>query len=172
MTAGALWVLHTKAGRYLLAALGFACLVLAIYLGGVHHEKKVIAARDAKAVAVVERHEAVAQTISTTAADTLTKTRVEIQTRTVTLIKKVPIYVPASADRDCIVPTGFVRVHDAAAAGLPETAGGPDQAPSGVPLSAIAATVVANYGVAYDWRAEAMTWRGWYAEQKKAWDAK
>lgn len=73
-----------------------------------------------------------------------------------------------------VVPLGFVRLHDAAASGsapsFPSTTGGPLDAPSSVPLSAVSATVVENYGVAYDWRSEALTWRDWYAEQKAAWD--
>jgi hypothetical protein len=95
--------------------------------------------------------------------------QVRIRTVTRTLIQKVPSYVPAAADADCVVSRGFVQLHDAAAQGLPAPAGGPDPAPSGVPLSAVAETVVANYGVAYDWRAEALTWRDWYVKQAQAW---
>ncbi|MFX7930435.1 hypothetical protein ABTK36_19965, partial [Acinetobacter baumannii] len=34
-----------------------------------------------------------------------------------TIIKEVPRYVPVQADAACVVPRGFVRLHDAAAAG-------------------------------------------------------
>ena len=34
-----------------------------------------------------------------------------------TIIKEVPVYVPAQADAACTVNRGFVRLHDAAAAG-------------------------------------------------------
>jgi hypothetical protein len=68
----------------------------------------------------------------------------QIRVVTRTLIEKVPTYVSRKADLACVVPFGFVRVFDAAASGvdpaaLPGTAGEPDDAPSGVALSRIAA---------------------------------
>lgn len=42
-----------------------------------------------------------------------------------TIIKEVPIYVTPEADATCVLYRGFVRLHDAAAAGrIPEPAGG------------------------------------------------
>lgn len=64
-----------------------------------------------------------------------------------TIVKEVPRYVPIQADAACVVPRGFVRLHDAAAAGAvpdPDT-GDSDAAPSGVALSAVAGTVAGNY---------------------------
>lgn len=64
-----------------------------------------------------------------------------------TIIKEVPRYVPVQADAACVVPRGFVRLHDAAAAGTlpnPDT-GDADAAPAGVALSTVASTVAANY---------------------------
>jgi hypothetical protein len=63
-----------------------------------------------------------------------------------TILQKVPVYVPASADAACIVPAGFVRLHDAAAQStMPAPAGPADAQASGVGLSAVAGTVVDNY---------------------------
>ena len=64
-----------------------------------------------------------------------------------TIIKEVPRYVPVQADAACVVPRGFVRLHDAAAAGTvpnPDT-GDADAAPADVALSTVASTVAANY---------------------------
>lgn len=64
-----------------------------------------------------------------------------------TIIKEVPRYVPVQADAACVVPRGFVRLHDAAAAGTvpnPDT-GDADAAPADVALSTVAGTVAANY---------------------------
>lgn len=70
------------------------------------------------------------------------------------LIKEVPVYVPAEADARCIVADGFVRLHDAAAAGaLPAVSGPaavPDGAASSVALSDVGRTVVENYGIAHE----------------------
>lgn len=64
-----------------------------------------------------------------------------------TIIKEVPVYVSAEADRACTVPVGFVRLHDAAAAGVrpPDPAGAADARPAGVALSAVTETVAGNY---------------------------
>ncbi|KHJ63597.1 hypothetical protein [Burkholderia glumae] len=63
-----------------------------------------------------------------------------------TIIKEVPVYVDREADRACVVPVGFVRVHDGAAANVPVgDPGSADAAPSGIALSAVAATVAGNY---------------------------
>lgn len=174
----ALAFLRSPVGRSLLIGLAVFALVLGLYAAGRHDgtraEQRAEAARAAAAAKAVARREVRAQTITDQAAGALTKTRVEIQYRTRTLIQEVPIYVTPQADRDCTVPVGFVRLHDAAASGdppgLPGPAGGPVDAASGVALSAVAETVVANYGAAFDWRAEALTWRAWYAAQKAAWD--
>ncbi len=64
-----------------------------------------------------------------------------------TIIKEIPRYVPVQADASCVVPRGFVRLHDNAAAGtVPDPGtGDADAAPSGVALSSVAATVADNY---------------------------
>jgi hypothetical protein len=64
-----------------------------------------------------------------------------------TITKEVPIYVSKAADASCVVPNGFVRLHDAGAASVP-VSGGPrvtDDAGSGITLSTVAETVVDNY---------------------------
>lgn len=68
-----------------------------------------------------------------------------------TIIKEVPVYVDREADRACVVPVGFVRVHDAAAANMPVGDPGRADAPaSGVALSAVAATVAGNYTTCHE----------------------
>jgi len=181
---GALGILTTvwrflagPVGRWVVAALAVVAL-----LAGVHHngfkegretEQAAQAARLERARKDVVRREAKAIEITDTTRAELGRERVRIQTRTVTLIKEVPVYVTPAADGRCVIPVGFVRLHDAAASEtrFPATAGGPLDAPAGIDLSAVAAVVTENYGTAYEWRAEAMTWRSWYAKQKAAWDA-
>lgn len=73
-----------------------------------------------------------------------TKAQVIIKTRYVTQIHEVPHYVTVQADRECVVPRGFIRLwNDASAApdpggqAAPSTPGADDSAPSGVVLSDI-----------------------------------
>jgi len=68
-----------------------------------------------------------------------------------TIIKEVPVYVPAQADAACTINRGFVRLHDAAAAGqLPEPARDADADSAGIALSAVAGTVAANYQTCHE----------------------
>ena len=68
-----------------------------------------------------------------------------------TIIKEVPVYVSVQADAACTINRGFVRLHDAAAAGdLPESARDADATPAGIALSAVAGTVAANYQTCHE----------------------
>lgn len=173
LLTGAGTFLKSPLGRWLVAGLSCVALLGGAYgLGhhnGVGSEKAAEASRLAKATKQVAKREDTAKAISTDVAAKTEAARVEIQWRTKTLIEKVPTYVPLSADAECVIPVGFLRLHDAAAAGLPTPTGEPDNAPSGVSLSRVLATDVENLGVGYDYRAEVIAWRAWYAAQAKAW---
>ncbi len=68
-----------------------------------------------------------------------------------TILKEVPIYVPAQADAACTVQHGFVSLHDAAAAGeLPEPARDADAPAEGLALSALASAVATNYQICHE----------------------
>jgi len=68
-----------------------------------------------------------------------------------TIIKEVPVYVPVQADAACTINRGFVRLHDAAAAGeLPEPARDADAPAAGLALSVVAGTVSANYQTCHE----------------------
>lgn len=68
-----------------------------------------------------------------------------------TIIKEIPVYVPVQADAACTINRGFVRLHDAAAAGeLPEHARDADAAPAGISLSAVAGTIADNYQTCHE----------------------
>lgn len=165
--------LLSKAGLTLIAVALVVAVIGVQTLRLDHAKADLTALRKADAAAealAVERAKA-GQAISAASQVQVASERAQIVTRTQTLVKQVKVYVPAAADAACVVPVGFVRLHDAAAQGLPAPSGGPDQTTSGVPLSAVAATVAANYGTAWDWRVEALGWRDWYLKQKAAWEA-
>ena len=89
-----------------------------------------------------------------------------------TIIKEVPVYVPAQADAACVVPRGFVRLHDAAAQGVvPQPAGDSDAAPAGVALSAVAGAVAENYTACRANAEQLSALQSWIIEVKKAADA-
>lgn len=167
-----LWTFLRPFAPWLIGAalVAYPLTYFAGYQAGVRSEKAAEAKRLDEARKKVAKREVKAEKITNAAAGELERTQVEIRWRTRTLIKEVPTYVTPADDALCRIPVGFVQLHDAAAAGLPEPSGGPDPTPSGVPLSSVASTVADNYGTAHALRAEVETWRKWYAEQKAAWE--
>lgn len=138
------------------------------YHRGVAHEQAAQAARVEAARKAVVKTEAKADAITADVGQKAEVKQAEIRTVTRTIIEKVPVYVTPKADAQCVVTRGFVRLHDAAAAGrLPEVANGPDDAdsPAGIPLSTAASTVAANYGQCLQWRSIAEGWQDWNARQ-------
>lgn len=108
-----------------------------------------------RAVAEVRAEERAAAKISSTIGARAADQKVKIQTVTKTLIREVPRLVTPEADHRCIVPVGAVRLLNAAAAGtglseLADTAGEPDDAPSGIDLSEVVAVVADNYGAYHE----------------------
>ncbi len=82
-----------------------------------------------------------------------------------TIIKEVPVYVPVQADAACTINRGFVRLHDAAAAGeLPEPAGDADAPSAGLALSAVAGTVTANYQTCHENAEQLRALQKWVGE--------
>lgn len=98
------------------------------------------------------------------------KTEIQIVTRT--LIKEIPIHVTREADAHCVVPLGFVRLHDAAATGNPAPTYAPGESPdqaSGTDLSTVAGTVADNYGYTRELEAQVTGWQDWYERVKADW---
>lgn len=142
------------------------------FRAGVAHEKATEAARlakvEKKARTVEKKSDAITSSVSTV----LETTKTEIRWRTRVQLQEVTRYVPIESDRACIVGVGALRLHDHALAGrpgVPEAPGGPIEADSGVHLSEVIADDVAFAGTAYEWRAEAVAWRRWYADQADLW---
>ncbi len=86
-----------------------------------------------------------------------------------TIIKEVPVYVPDQADAACTINRGFVRMHDAAAAGeLPEPARDTDAAAAGIALSAVAVTLAANYQTCHENAEQLRALQVWVTETRAA----
>lgn len=164
--------------------IGLAVAVLAL-LAGVHHhgftqgrdrEKAAQAARMERARKDVVRREAVADAITADVGKKSEARQAEIRWRTITTIREVPVYVSPETDHRFPVPVGLVRVHDAAARGVspaevPDPAGRPDDAPSGVAASALGSTVAANYGSCLADLERFRDLQSWVTQQAAAWNA-
>jgi hypothetical protein len=113
---------------------------------------KAAKAETKQAVRVIYRERAQADVTSAVETKAV-EAQVQIRTVTRTIVERIPIYVTPDADDRCVVPVGFVRVHDAAATGnpLPEPSGEPDggaaaSEASTVTLSWLAEVTADNYG--------------------------
>jgi len=155
-----------------------AAVCLAVGAGSGYKVRDVMAQADsakaAKAeVRTVERvvyRERAAADVTQRIGEQAATRQAEIRYVTRTIVEKVPEYVTAEADRTCVLPVGFVRLHDAAAAGqgdaLPEPAGQSNDAPSGVACSAAAETIVGNYGDYNAVAAQLTDLQSWVREQQ------
>lgn len=62
------------------------------------------------------------------------------------ILKEVPKFVSQDADAKCVVPNGFVLLHDSASRNeVPDSTRGVDEGASKVKLSGVATTVTENY---------------------------
>lgn len=170
---------QTPFGRWV--AIAFACFLILIlanrcgHASGVREELAKEAKMQAAAQVQVQKQAAAQKASADALHAQLDAALADNATRTQTLIRKVPTYVTKKADAACTVPTGFVQLWNGGASGQGTAAGpprGPVEAPSGVALSDVARADAANYGVAYDWRAEALTWRKWGADLVAHWNDK
>lgn len=116
-----------------------------------------------------------ASTITEQVGEAAAKKEIEIRTITKTIVQKVPIYVTKKSDAQCVVPRGFVWLHDAAAANLPRLPGAPGKPygaaagvddPTAVALSDIAATVAGNYGTYAEVVTRYVALQDWVRQQR------
>lgn len=72
------------------------------------------------------------------------KTRQKVVYRTIT--KEVPNYVTPLSDSRCVIPVGFIWLHNDSAAGrLPKASGDFADTPASVTLSTVGSTIADNY---------------------------
>jgi hypothetical protein len=136
-----------------------------------------------QAAAVVKQDEAVIKqdvVVSAITADIGEKVQVkqlDQSTLTRVIIQKVPIYVTRKADSACVIPVGFVRLHNAAAVGasVSRPAGSPDggtaasnDIASSARLSDVGQTVTVNYGQYFQVLEQLHGLQDWIRQQKAA----
>jgi len=163
-------------GRW--AAVGGVALLLSggLYLTGRDHGHDATEgrwkARMAKAEAKARQIESDGLDIAARLQAQLALEEGKIVYRTRTIRERIPTYVTAEADANCPIPAGAVSVLNAAASGseLPATPSGPVDTPAGVSLSALVDVGAENLGIGHQLRAEVLTWRAWYVEQKQLYD--
>ena len=83
------------------------------------------------------------------------------------IIQKVPEYITKESDAMCVVPNGFVVLHDSASKNeIPNTSSSSNGEASGVALSTVATTVVGNYTTCHEVREQLTSLQEWVKNQK------
>ena len=133
-----------------LAALGIALVGFGWIKGASHVQARWDAAIQQQALQTAAIRERQAQASVKVVTQYVDRVRV-VREKGDTIFKEVPVYVPVQADAACTINRGFVRLHDAAAAGeLPEPARDADATAAGIALSAVAGTIATNYQTCHE----------------------
>lgn len=84
------------------------------------------------------------------------------------ILKEIPKFISQTADAQCVVPNGFVVLHDSASRNeVPDSTRGVDEGTSKVKLSGIAETVTKNYTTYYQVSEQLKALQEWVTEQQK-----
>ena len=147
-----------------LAALGLALVGFGWVKGAGHVQAQWDAAVQQQALQATAVREEQAQATVEVITEYVDRIRV-VREKGDTIIKEVPVYVPVQADAACTINRGFVRLHDAAAAGaLPEPARDTDAAAADIALSAVAGTVATNYQTCHETAEQLRALQTWVRE--------
>ena len=151
-----------------LAALGLALVGFGWVKGAGHVQTQWDTAVQQQALQATAVREEQAQATVEVITEYVDRVRV-VREKGDTIIKEVPVYVPVQADAVCTINRGFVRLHDAAAAGaLPEPARDADAAAAGIALSAVAGTVATNYQTCHETAEQLRALQAWVREMASA----
>ena len=96
-------------------------------------------------------------------------TRVEtIKQKGDEIVKEVPIYITKVDDTKCVIPNGFVLLHNSASQNeIPDTTRGFDAGASEIKLSGVATTVIENYTAYYKVSEQLKSLQEWVRLQQK-----
>jgi hypothetical protein len=150
------------------ATLGVALVGFGWIKGANHVQAQWDAAIQQQALQIAAARERQAQATVKVVTQYVDRARV-VRAKGDTITKEVPVYVLVQADAACTINRGFVRLHDASAAGeLPEPARDADAAPAGIALSAAAGTVAANYQTCHENAEQLKALQAWVREMGAA----
>lgn len=84
------------------------------------------------------------------------------------IYEKVPVYITKEDDARCIIPNGFVVLHDSAVQNaVPETPRSINEKPSGVELSEATKTIIVNYNKYHEVVEQLVALQKWVKEMEQ-----
>ncbi len=143
-------------------------LVFGLYMMGGASNQERWEARVAEVKLEMAKKEAASAEAST---KVVTKyiTKVEVVKEKGDLIaKQIPNLITATADGQCVIPNGFVLLHDSASRNeVPDTSRGANEGASEVKLSGVATTITENYTTYHKVAEQLRSLQEWVNEQKR-----
>jgi hypothetical protein len=84
------------------------------------------------------------------------------------IVKEIPKLISATADGQCVIPNGFVLLHDSASRNeVPDSSGASNETASGVKISGVGKTITENYTTYYQVAEQLKSLQEWVKEQKR-----
>jgi hypothetical protein len=142
-------------------------LVCGLYMeGGVSNQERWEAkVADAK-LEMAKKDTASAEATTKVVTKYVTKVQV-VKEKGDAIIKEVPTYITKTDDTQCVIPNGFVLLHDSASRNeVPDSTRGVDAGASEVKLSGVATTVTENYTLYHKVSEQLRSLQEWVREQQ------
>lgn len=156
------------AAATLAALLAIACGVI----WWLHHEQVATASQlvQAQAATIAADFEASAARADVKRITTYVDRLRVVHDTTTAIQMDIPNHVTPDTDRLYPLPVGFVRVHDAAASGVPLVpgTGDPDASRSTIAASAAAGVIVGNYGICHETAEQLSALQDWVHSRESA----
>jgi hypothetical protein len=142
-------------------------LVFGLYMeGGVSNQERWEAKVSEAKLEMAKKDAASADTTTRVVTQYVTKVEV-IKENGNAIIKEIPKYIDANADVQCVIPNGFVLLHDSASRNeIPDSTRGVDGGASSVKLSGVAETVSTNYTTYYKVAEQLKSLQEWVKDQQ------
>jgi hypothetical protein len=143
-------------------------LVCGLYMeGGVSNQERWEAkVADAK-LEMAKKDTASAEATTQVVTKYVTKVQV-VKEKGDAIIKEVPKYITKTDDTQCVIPNGFVLLHDSASRNeVPDSTRGVDAGASEVKLSGVATTVTENYTTYHKVAEQLKSLQEWVKEQQR-----
>lgn len=121
-----------------------------------------------KQKAEISRIEAESQKVTTEVVTKYLEKKIYIKEKGNEIIKKIPVYITQKSDNNCVIPNGFVRLHnDAAENKVSDPTGISNDTASPVKLSEVGSTVAENYNKYHTIEEQLRSLQSWVLEQQR-----
>lgn len=152
--------------RLPIQAAAIIALVFGVYMeGGISNQEKWEARVAEAKLEMAKKEVASAEATTKIVTKYVTVDRIVKETGDA-IIKEIPKYISKDADAQCVVPNGFVVLHDSASRNeVPDSTRGVDEGASKVKISGIAETVTENYTTYHQVSQQLRALQEWIKEQ-------